>query len=60
VQRCPDECNIDHGPLGDLVSVEFTLRIKKTMALVCFLIGMEQDLALLSSPIVLTAACSQA
>jgi hypothetical protein len=25
VQSCPNESNIDHGPLGDLVGVYFTL-----------------------------------
>jgi hypothetical protein len=37
VQSCPNESNIDHGPLGDLVGVYLTLWIKKTMAIVCFL-----------------------
>jgi hypothetical protein len=60
VQQCPDECSIDNSPLGDMVGEDFTLQLKKTMGIVFFLIGMEQDLALLSSPIVLTADCSQA
>jgi hypothetical protein len=43
-----------------MVGEDFTLQLKETMVIVFFLMGMDQDLALLSSHIVLTAACSQA